>query len=80
MAGETLEKQIRQLVASVLERNADDIAADQDLTELPEFDSMRSVLILAKIEEAFGLLIPEDDIFDITSISDWVAEIEKLRS
>ena len=43
------------------------------------YDSMRSVMILSKIEDTFDVMVPEDDIFDSTTINEWVAEIEKIK-
>jgi acyl carrier protein len=51
-----------------------------EISEMDGFDSMRNVLILSNIEDTFDVIIPEDDIFDITTINEWVSEIEKLKS
>lgn len=75
----TIQEQIKQIVSECLELNADALDCDQELFEMEGYDSMRSVMILSKIEDTFGVMVPEDDIFDITTINEWVAEIEKIK-
>ncbi len=70
---------IRQIVAKCLELDANNIDCDQDLFDLEGYDSMRSVMILSKIEETFDVMVPEDDIFDLTTINEWADEIGKIK-
>lgn len=72
-------EQVRQIVAECLEVEASTLDCERELAEMDGFDSMRSVMILAKIEEVFDIMVPEDDIFDITNINEWVEEIKKLK-
>ena len=75
----TIQEQIKRIVAECLELDANTLDCDQELFEMDGYDSMRSVMILSKIEDAFDVMVPEDDIFDITTINEWVAEIEKIK-
>ncbi|MDY4568972.1 MAG: acyl carrier protein [Alloprevotella sp.] len=75
----TIQEQIKQIVAECLELDVDALDCDKELFELDGYDSMRSVMILSKIEDVFDVMVPEDDIFDITTINEWVAEIEKIK-
>ncbi len=75
----TIQEQIKQIVAECLELDANTLDCDMELFEMEGYDSMRSVMILSKIEDTFDILVPEDDIFDITTINEWVAEIEKIK-
>lgn len=75
----TIQEQVKQIVAECLELDANTLDCDQELFEMEGFDSMRSVMILSKIEETFDVMVPEDDIFDIATINEWVAEIEKIK-
>ena len=71
-------EQVKQIVAECLEVEASTLDCDMEFFEMEGYDSMRSVMILAKIESTFDVMVPEDDIFDITTIRAWAAEIEKL--
>lgn len=75
----TIQEQIKQIVAECLELDANTLDCNQELFEMDGYDSMRSVMILSKIEDTFDVMVPEDDIFDITTINEWVAEIEKIK-
>lgn len=75
-----IQEQIKQIVADSLEVDAASLDCDMELFEMDGYDSMRSVLILANIEDTFDVMVPEDDIFDITTINEWVAEIEKIKN
>lgn len=75
----TIQEQVKQIVAECLELDANTLDCDKELFEMEGFDSMRSVMILSKIEETFDVMVPEEDIFDITTINEWVAEIEKIK-
>lgn len=75
----TIQEQVKQIVAECLELDANTLDCDKELFEMEGFDSMRSVMILSKIEETFDVIVPEEDIFDIATINEWVAEIEKIK-
>ena len=74
----TIRDKIMLIVAGCLEQDAQTLDCDKEFFDMEGYDSVRSVMILSKIEDEFNVIIPEDDIFDIVSINDWVAEIEKL--
>lgn len=73
-----IKEKVINIVAECLEMNPSAVKCDLELFDMEGYDSMRSVMILAKIEDEFDIMVPEDDIFDITTIDAWVEEIEKL--
>lgn len=75
----TNQEQIKQIVSECLELDANTLDCDKELFEMDGYDSMRSVMILSKIEDTFDVMVPEDDLFEITTINEWVAEIEKIK-
>lgn len=74
-----IQEQIKQIIAECLELDINTLDCDQELFEMEGYDSMRSVMILSKIEDTFDVMVPEDDIFEITTINEWAAEIEKIK-
>lgn len=74
-----IKEQVKQIVAECLELDVNTIDCDQEIFDMEGYDSMRSVMILSKIEDTFDVMVPEDDIFDITTINEWAAEIEKIK-
>ena len=73
-----IKEQVINIVAECLELEPSAINCELELFDMEGYDSMRSVMILSKIEDHFDIVVPEDDIFDITTIDAWVEEIEKL--
>ena len=73
-----IKEKVLDIVATCLELKKEQIDCNCELSELEGFDSMRNVMILSRIEEAFDIMVPEDDIFDLTTVSEWAEEIEKL--
>lgn len=73
-----IKEQILDIVAECLEIKKEQIDCDMELAGMDGFDSMRNVMLLSRIEEAFGIMIPEDDIFDLTTVNEWVEEIRNL--
>jgi len=75
-----IKEQVKQIVAECLEVEESSLDCEQELAEMEGYDSMRNVMILARIEKVFDIMVPEDDIFDITNINEWVEEIEKIKA
>ena len=73
-----IKEQVIDIVAKCLELEPSAINCELELFDMEGYDSMRGVMILSKIEDHFDIMVPEDDIFDITTIDSWVEEIEKL--
>ena len=76
----SIKEQIIDIVAECLELKPEQIDCNEELADMEGFDSMRNVMILSRIEETFDVMIPEDDIFDLTTVNEWTEEIERLKS
>lgn len=72
--------QLKTLIASILK--IDDVHLDihQDISEIEKWDSMMNMIILSSIEEQFGIMIPEEDLFDLVNIQAIADEIDKIRN
>ncbi len=67
---------IRTALAQHLKRDASKIHPEDDLREDLGLDSLAMIELLFKIEEAFDLEIPNDDLSKITTVGDVVAYVE----
>lgn len=75
-----IKEKVFEIVAECLEKNVSDLTMDTDMDDVEEWDSMRNVMILSKLEEEFDIMIPEDDIFDLVTVGAIVEEIEKIKA
>lgn len=74
-----IKEQVIHIIAECLGTEAASLDCNQEIAEMDGYDSMRSIMILAKIENVFDVMVPEDDIFDITNINEWVKEIKRIK-
>lgn len=75
-----IKEKVFEIIAECLEKNVSDLTLDTDMDDVEEWDSMRNVMILARLEDEFDIIIPEDDIFDLVTIGAIVEEIEKIKA
>ena len=70
---------VRQIVADNLKMEAGDIVMDMSIGDVPQWGSMAQMEIIVALQNKFGVKIPMEDLFDLTSVGDLVAEVEKLK-
>ena len=75
----TIIEQVRRLDAECLELPVASLDVDMEMDGIVEWDSMRNVMILSAVEDTFGIMIPEDDIFELTSVRAIAEEVEKVK-
>ena len=74
MTANNIEKEIRALVAEILEIGEEKITPGARFVEELGMDSMMALEILASIEKKYKLRIPEENLTKITNL-DKVAEL-----
>lgn len=75
-----LKEEIRSIISQILELPASALAYDTEMNEIAEWDSMCNVIILSTLEERYGILFPDDDLFDLTSVDALASEIARLKA
>jgi len=70
---ESIETQIKELVAGILSVPVDVIEDDAAIGDIPEWDSLRHIQIVTAIEEKFGFRFTPDVMMDLEDIGDIVA-------
>jgi acyl carrier protein len=68
---------IRAELAQHLKRDVSKIGLDDDLRKDLGLDSLAMIELLFKIEEAFDLEIPNEDLTQITRVGDVIAYVER---
>lgn len=69
MPERTIDQEVTQLIANIIEMNSDQIDPDAHLVEDLGMDSMMALEILAAIEKKFRVKIPEGDLPKITTVN-----------
>ena len=75
---DNLEKEIRSLVAEILEIDENKITPDKRFVEELGMDSMMALEILAGIEKKYRIIIPEDTLPKFTSLNQTVTIIKGI--
>ena len=72
-----LEKIIETL-ASQFEVDASTLGPDTDIIEDLGADSLDVVELLSRLEDEYGVMIPDEEVENLVTVADVAAEIEKL--
>lgn len=72
-------EEVKGIVAAILQIPGESLDVNADMNDVENWDSMRNIMILSQLEEHYGILFPEDDIFDLTSVAALAAEVEKIK-
>jgi acyl carrier protein len=75
-----LKEQVRAVIAEILEIPVESLDCDAEMDQIEQWDSIHNVSILAALEEKFDVMFPEDDLFDLISVSTFAEEISKLKA
>ena len=72
-----LEK-VQEMLAEALNISVDKVGADAKIVEDLGTDSLDVVELLSRLEDEFGITIPDEDVENLVTVADVAAEIEKL--
>ena len=78
IAQNNLEKEIRSIVAEILEIKEGNIRPDANFAEELDMDSMMALEILASVEKKYKIKIPEEYLTKVTSLRNMVAIARKI--
>ncbi|OGW82839.1 MAG: hypothetical protein A2987_02000 [Omnitrophica bacterium RIFCSPLOWO2_01_FULL_45_10] len=79
-AKETLEKEIRSLVAEILEVDEEKITPEARFVEELGMDSMMALEILASVEKKYKIRIPEEYLTKVTTLNSMVEIARELTN
>ncbi|MBE5752946.1 MAG: acyl carrier protein [Clostridiales bacterium] len=72
-----LEK-IQEMLAEALNLPVEKVTADAKIVEDLGADSLDVVELLSRLEEVYGVTIPDEDVENLVTVGDVAVEIEKL--
>lgn len=71
-------EEIRDIMVSTLDVDEDRITPETDLRTDLDIDSLDLVEFVSEVENHFGVMIPQDSLESVTTVSDFAALVEKL--
>lgn len=72
-----VEEKIKGIMTVILGVEVDDIMEDSAIGDLPNWDSLNHLRIIAEVEKAFGIQFTPDVLMDIEDFSDLVKATEE---
>jgi acyl carrier protein len=72
-----LEK-IQAMLAEALNLPLEKVTADAKIVDDLGADSLDVVELLSRLEEEYGIMIPDEDVENLVTVADVAAQIEKL--
>ena len=72
-----LEK-IQEMLAEALNLPVEKVTADAKIVDDLGADSLDVVELLSRLEDEYGVMIPDDEVENLVTVADVAAEIEKL--
>lgn len=75
-----MEQEIKSAIAEALKVNQELIIDTLSIGDIPEWDSMGNLNIIQTIEARFGIDIPMEDLFELTSVKSIVGEVKKIKN
>ena len=74
-----MEKQVKEIIARVLNVDLALITNELSSGDIPEWDSVGNLAIISTIEQELELEFPLEDLFDLTSVQSIVDEVNSLK-
>lgn len=76
ITNETLERDLRSLIAEIIEVEGEKVTPEANFVEDLGMDSMMALEILASIEKRYKLKIPEENLTKITNLKQVVELVD----
>ncbi len=73
-----LEK-VQEMLAEALNKPVSEIAPDAKIIDDLGADSLDVVELLSRLEDEFGIVIPDEDVESLVTVSDVAEELAKLQ-
>lgn len=75
---EAVTQKVVGLIAETLAVPDGKVSLDLSVGDIPQWNSMANVAIVIAIEDTFGIKIPSEDLFELTTVSAFIEEVWRL--
>ncbi len=73
-----MDERIISVIAKVLNISINEVEMDTAIGDLPEWDSLHHMLIIAELEKIFDIKFSQDDLKELEDVSDLVSLVKEL--
>ena len=74
-----IKDKVISVFAEILNVNEKRITPELNIGDIPEWDSMGNLAVIAKLESEFDVDFPMDELMDLTSVQNIIDEIQRLK-
>lgn len=71
-----MKQKVLSIIAQVLGVPTEEVDLDLGIGDLPEWDSLRHVVIIDTLEKEFGIKFDQADLMEVEDVSDLISLIE----
>lgn len=75
-----MKEQILEIISEVLAVPVEKLNEELSIGDIPQWNSMAQMGMIATLEERLGIEFPIDDLFELTNIGSIIAEVEKVKN
>ena len=73
-----MEKKIIGIIARILEVELEEVELDTAIGDLPEWDSLHHLQIIAELEKEYGIKYAAEDLAELEDVSDLIALTKEM--
>ena len=74
-----MKEEIVKIKADILEVDVCDIEMDTAVGDLPEWDSMHHLQIIAELEKVYNIKFNASDLAELEDVSDLISLVEEMK-
>lgn len=75
-----IKEKVASVFSEVLNVNESIITPDLSIGDIPEWDSMGNLAVIARLESEFGIDFPMEELMNLTSVQEIIDRIERLKN
>jgi len=73
-----MEQNIISIIARILEVDIEEVELDTAVGDLPEWDSLHHLQIIAELQKEYNIKYPAEDLAELEDVSDLIALTKEL--
>ena len=74
-----MKEEIVKIIAGILEVDVCDIEVDTAVGDLPEWDSMHHLQVIAELEKVYNIKFNASDLAELEDVSDLISLVEEMK-